>query len=201
MDRWWAPHAGRLPGATSTPLPYKAPLDHILNLENALGHPKNEAEFGPDVPYRELSFLQNPRTPESVRNSVARIERCSPEADGSFAADCASGSAAAIVHDGTMRLQPGLTDVQLRTALSGVKEQFKVLHFASMNGTFSHFEEQADAERFSKRLRHMPSLWCCVNPPAGTPGHVWYDLQWDIIPHTDLHDRRWERPWNITLGP
>ena len=31
-DRWWAPHAGRIPGAALR-LPFQCPLDHVLDLE------------------------------------------------------------------------------------------------------------------------------------------------------------------------
>ena len=38
-DRWWAPHAGNIPGSF-TPLPFACPLDHVLDLEQcvALSH-------------------------------------------------------------------------------------------------------------------------------------------------------------------
>lgn len=201
MDRWWAPHKGRLPGATATPLPYKAPLDHILNLEHGFGRPLRPDEHGPDIPYREHSFLRNPRTPESVRSSVLRIEPCTAEADGTLTPGCADGSGDAEVRDDAVRLQPHLTDVQLRAALRSAAASYKVLHFAAMNGTFARFEAEADGERFARRIRQAPSLWCCARPPPGRPGHVWYDLQWDTMPHTDLHNQQWVRPWNVTLGP
>lgn len=32
MDRWWAPHAGVIPGS-ALELPYRCPADHVLDLE------------------------------------------------------------------------------------------------------------------------------------------------------------------------
>lgn len=32
MDRWWAPHAGTIPGS-GLQLPYLCPADHVLDLE------------------------------------------------------------------------------------------------------------------------------------------------------------------------
>ena len=32
LDRWWAPHSGVIPGSATT-LPFRCPLDHVLDLE------------------------------------------------------------------------------------------------------------------------------------------------------------------------
>ena len=34
-DRWWAPHAGRIPGSAFK-LPFRCPLDHVLDLEQCV---------------------------------------------------------------------------------------------------------------------------------------------------------------------
>lgn len=36
LDRYWAPHAGTLPGSTFK-LPFLCPADHVLDLESELG--------------------------------------------------------------------------------------------------------------------------------------------------------------------
>jgi hypothetical protein len=36
LDRYWAPHAGTIPGAGTT-LPFQCPADHVLRLEGAKG--------------------------------------------------------------------------------------------------------------------------------------------------------------------
>jgi arabinosyltransferase len=197
QDRWWAPHMGRLPGADKTPLPYRAPLDHILDLEHGLGRRKDEATHGPNVPFREHSFLQNPRMPAHVRDSAVVVEVC-PEGNN---AACADGSAPAGVSDGVVRLRAGLTDKQIAAALGDVAAEFKVLRFRNVTGVFSRHEERADEQRFHTRMRLLGSLWCCMRPPPGKPGHVWYDALWDIVPHKDVHNRKWREPWHIQMGP
>jgi arabinosyltransferase len=206
QDRWWAPHNGRLPGAP-TPLPYRAPADHVLDLERSLGKQVDENEFGFNVPFREYSFLQNPRMPERVRDSVLTIEPCGGEdvvggvGGGAQGGDCADGSRAADVRGAAVRLQRNLTDAQLRAALGPLAERYSVLHFRGMAGMFGGHERGSDRLRFERRVRLLGSLWCCVKPEVGKPGHVWYDAQWDVVPHTDLHNRKWDEPWHIVTGP
>ena len=52
--------------------------------------------------------------------------------------------------------------------------------------------------RFEERLKEYSSLWCCVD---AHPGHVWYDLMWDVVPHTDRHGRKQTGPWEPITGP
>ena len=56
LDRWWAPHAGTIPGsATRLPL-LECPADHVIDLER----------MAPEKLLREHSLLCNPRTPARV---------------------------------------------------------------------------------------------------------------------------------------
>ena len=56
LDRWWAPHAGIIPGsATRLPL-LECPADHVIDLER----------MKPEELLREHSLLCNPRTPAHV---------------------------------------------------------------------------------------------------------------------------------------
>ena len=52
--------------------------------------------------------------------------------------------------------------------------------------------------RFQQRVQQYTSLWCCSQ---AHPGHVWYDIFWDQIPHTDRHNRGIEGPWQPQFGP
>jgi arabinosyltransferase len=203
QERYWAPHAGRVPGSR-TPLPYLAPADHIFDLERGLGRNKDVQEFGPNVPIREYSFLANPRTPNAVKSSALIVELCDADAVDSgapAAADCSDGSAAAPVRKGVVRIRAGLNDVQLRAALGDAVRGYRVVRFRSMLGAFSRHAEEGDHERFVKRTKIMTSIWCCVQPPPGRPGHVWYDMWWDTVPHKDLHGRVWNMTWHIVTGP
>lgn len=195
QDRYWGPHSGRIPGSDFR-LPYKAPLDHVLDLERHLGHSKPVEAFGPDIPLREYSFLSNPALPVSVRDSQVTINICEEAAPY-----CSDGSSAAAEHEGALWIMPGLDDERLRVALGPAAQEHKVLNFTAMAPAFSRHKTEADHAKFVRRTTPMTSLWCCVMPPPATPGHVWYDLWWDTVPHTDQHGRVWSAGWNITLGP
>ena len=54
------------------------------------------------------------------------------------------------------------------------------------------------AFRFQERGKIYTSIWCCVDRH---PGHVWYDLFWDIEPHLDRHRRKMPIPWMPLTGP
>ncbi len=76
--------------------------------------PRPEEEFGPMIDFREYSFLDNPRLPEEVNNSRVHVQICAAD---DTSAGCADGSAAAAEANGVVRLKPGLSDTQLKTAL------------------------------------------------------------------------------------
>lgn len=64
-DRYWAPlDRCRIPGAEAVPLPFTCPMDHVFEPGNL----EQRMEGGePLVPFREYSFLGNPRTPAVVK--------------------------------------------------------------------------------------------------------------------------------------
>ena len=36
------------------------------------------------------------------------------------------------------------------------------------------------------------------------PGHIWYDMEFDIVPHVDRHNRKWDggkNKWKLVTGP
>eukprot|EP00897_Mesotaenium_endlicherianum_P010583 jgi/Mesen1/9553/ME000640S08909 len=72
FDRIWYPHPGILPG-TDMKQPFLCPADHVFE------------EFGPHIPFREYSFLDNPRTPEAVTQSKLKVKICKRGANGPFA--------------------------------------------------------------------------------------------------------------------
>lgn len=195
LDRYWAPHMGTIPGS-ATKLPYKAPIDHVLDLERMLGREKPFEEFGPNIPYREYSFLDNPACPDEVKSNQVAVNVCTDPQP-----HCSDGSAAAELVDGALWVRGGLDDVQLRTALGDAAKAYTVLKFNTTMGLFSRHVEDVDHQRFANRVKQMASIWCCVQPEPGKPGHVWYDMWWDTIPHTDLHNRLWNESWHIVTGP
>jgi len=56
----------------------------------------------------------------------------------------------------------------------------------------------SDAERasFVKRAHNYLGIWCCIRPlERGKPGHIWYDLFWDVVPHKDRWGHEWQEAW------
>jgi hypothetical protein len=53
-------------------------------------------------------------------------------------------------------------------------------------------------QRFERRLKEYTSIWCCKR---AHPGHIHYDLFWDVKNHTDKHNKRWTGPWVPRPGP
>lgn len=116
MDRFWGPHDGRIQGA-ATPLPYRAPLDHILDLEIGFGA-DDRTKRGMVFEHREHSFLSNARLPGAVNGSRVTVELCARGAVGFEM--CGDGSGALEAVGDRVRLQAGLNDQQIRRALSDV---------------------------------------------------------------------------------
>lgn len=75
-----------------------------------------------------------------------------------------------------------------------------VLYFNTMVGAFGNFSDPGDWGRFARRMAHYGSLWCCVEPPKGQPGHIHYDLLWDVPGHRDRFGRLWDG-WEPKPGP
>mmetsp|Transcript_8558 Transcript_8558/g.22534 ORF Transcript_8558/g.22534 Transcript_8558/m.22534 type:complete len:342 (+) Transcript_8558:952-1977(+) len=159
MDRWWAPHTGRIPGS-QMPLPIRnCPLDHVFNLE---------AGFKPER-IREYSFLSNKLTPHSVKTSQLNISLPPPRGDGSVRA--------------------ALQDPAAKHA--------KVLRIIDPSpAVFQLVLSDAERASFVKRAHNYLGIWCCIRPlERGKPGHIWYDLFWDVVPHKDRWGHEWQEAW------
>ncbi|EFN51848.1 hypothetical protein CHLNCDRAFT_37217 [Chlorella variabilis] len=182
MDRWWAPHDGTIPGS-GLDLPYICPADHVLDLE-AMSNTMPENEFGPNIEFREYSFLQNQHA-AALNASVLTLDICQD------ASTCA---------DGADKLKPQLHEEALKAALTeGKVAEAKVLHFVGgIERLFGGWTDEAAGERFKRRLDRYGSIWCCVN---AHPGHIWYDFFFDQLPHQDRHGRTVEKTWEPVTGP
>lgn len=62
FERMWFGHPGILEG-TLTKQPFVCPMDHLFEIHTML-HGLSEEEFGPQIHFREYSFLQNPSVPK-----------------------------------------------------------------------------------------------------------------------------------------
>ena len=186
MDRWWAPHNGIIPGS-GLETPFICPLDHVIDLEQMGRMDKDPQVWGPPLRYREYSLMRNPALPASVKASRGVVQLCKD-------ADCTDSSS-------DVALPPGLKSEELIKALEPLRTK-KVLHFSSMEGAFGGFTTAADQDKFEARIKQLASIWCCVRPPPKVPGHIWYDLLWDMPGgHIDKHNRHFNDTWVPILGP
>ncbi|GLC76877.1 hypothetical protein PLESTF_001850700 [Pleodorina starrii] len=194
LDRWWAPHAGRIPGSKFE-LPFQCPLDHVIDLENGVFKNLPEEHYGPRSEIREYSFFNNSAMTPRVRDDRVVVELCAPGA-----AECSDGREPAKLQiDGgvpKVRIQAGLPSAQLEAALAAVKSA-KVLHFSTMDAAMGDFSDVPTATRFAARMKLYGSIWCCV---LAHPGHIHYDMLWDQ-PHTDKFMRTWNGTWTTVTGP
>ncbi|CAI5486608.1 unnamed protein product, partial [Closterium sp. Naga37s-1] len=168
-DRIWFPHPGILDG-TDTPQPFLAPADHVVEVQKMLPGALKDDEFGPAVPIREYSFLDNPRTPQAVLKSKLAVQLCD---EGS--PDCPS------TPDGptdTIRMKKNTRQNELKAVLSRYSD-IKWIEFSSMVDSFGGWDDKAMERKFRWRLRQYVGIWCCVN---AQPGHIWYDFFNDEIP-------------------
>ena len=121
---------------------------------------------------REYSFLDNPKLPASVSGDVRTL---APPAS----LDPQSGA-----------LQP-LLDLSATRVLN-------LTHMPDLFRTLP-VDEAAAAQL---RMREWTSIWCCSPPlTKKAAGHVWYDMFWDVVPHTDRHKKEWTEPWTVKFGP
>lgn len=105
-----------------------------------------------------------------------------------------------------MNLTTPISDADAKAIFSPLSA-VKILEFTSMLGVVSGFAEDADRERFYRRVRDYAGIWCCIqahpvrasvirtapvrhasDDAATRQGHIWYDLLFDV-PHTDRHNR------------
>ena len=172
-----------------------------------------EAEFGPNIDWRESSFLRNPRTPREY-NTTRRlvIKTCSSTKDGADntieAMPCSDGTSPAPVVEvavgtatketqATVYLLADRNEKQLQTALAGKEHaKYAVFHFEDAKALWGGFTD--GGVKFKKRMDTYLSIWCCVE---GNPGHIWYDMFWDTGAHKDRWGREIEATWKPQLGP
>ncbi|XP_074562452.1 arabinosyltransferase XEG113-like [Curcuma longa] len=80
FDRIWFGHPGIVVG-TLTRQPFRCPMDHLFQV-NVMRSNLSEAEFGPQIDFREYSFLQNSLVPKHVKESVLDVQLCDTHTRG-----------------------------------------------------------------------------------------------------------------------
>ena len=198
-DRFFYPvDDGRNGGAWGPPRgAFVAPADHVLAVE------KLQKEF----PYREYSFLRNPRYPHESTTTVRVV------ASGGGAGAGAGGGAG---REEVVALEPMATASAVVAALEEhegaellvfdevaelvdptVQEFWDVdfeLHAGVVRPLDPSSSEPSELafETFKEALRQVGGQWCCER--GHRPGHIFYDLLFDVIPHRDRTRRLWETP-------
>ena len=173
LDRFWAPHNGTIPGS-DTKLPIDpCPADHVIDLEAISRQAAPPFRGTVEGLLRESSFLSNPRLPYAIATSRKELP---PPTD----------------------LAPTTLAKEL---LTPQMEAIKVLHFTSMGDLFATLPP-LEKENEMRRMNTWTSIWCCSVPLAPRkPGHVWYDLFWDVVPRKNRHNKLVDTPWEPTFGP
>lgn len=78
-------------------------------------------------------------------------------------------------------------------------EDRSLMLFDTVLDAFGGFEDADTTRRFHNRLRDVPGFFCCI---AEQPhGNVFYDMWYDVIPHTDRFNREFSEKWHPILGP
>lgn len=192
MDRWWAPHDGNIPGGP-VDLPYQCPLDHVINLELLQDNSLKPEQSGPKVDWKEYSFLEKEES-LYLQEKKLTVITCNENSDM-----CDEGDKEAHLIEGkVVKLKAKRTDVQIRTALASIMHKFDLIVFENPLKLWKGFENQEDMSKFVSRYTRIADIWCCIQ---GHPGHIWYDLFWDTIPHTDKFGRYIDKEWQPQLGP
>lgn len=84
----------------------------------------------------------------------------------------------------------------LHRALSSAQHMM-VIRFNSVIDAFGNFTRAEDWSKFARRMAQYGSVWCCVD---AHPGHIHYDMLWDVPGHEDRHGRIWSK-WEPKTGP
>lgn len=201
FDRWWAPHAGRIPGS-SMELPIQCPLDHVFNIEQGL-RPER---------IREFPLLSNPLVPRGVLSSQFNLTLSAPlSADGVRAAlrqkEAQRAKVLRVRDVGTELFQLVLSR-QEQAAFAKRAQNYlgiwccirppapgKPGHIWCAPSTPGRRSAWARARHSaSVPARPHPALRRACPRPALRRR---YDLFWDVLPHKDRFGYEWTeaQPW------
>ena len=170
-------------------------MDHVFEVESWL-RPQPEEEFGDFIDFREYSFFDNDGVPESVKSSEVVVELVHSCSDGT----CTQGTGGVAPADIKKVVAPKILLMSTRWSCCVSTTRRRLSGSVRWWGRLAVFVDNADAEKFSRRIKRYAAIWCCK---AAHPGHIWYDMEFDVVPHTDRHMRTWDEsnPWVPTTGP
>lgn len=145
---------------------------------------------------RTCLFVPTLRMLDSVKASRVWVDVCDDVND-----KCEPEKALLTNVDGKQRvkIKSSQDEVQIINALRDYKST-KILSFSTMLNVFGGHRNQSTHEQFMRRTENYMSLWCCTKE-NDVPGHIWYDMWADVIPHVDRHMRGWNNAWTTKFGP
>ncbi|CAL9781232.1 unnamed protein product [Musa acuminata subsp. burmannicoides] len=170
FERLWSGHLGILKG-TLTKQPFVCPMDHLFEIHTMV-RGLSEEEFGPQIHFREYSFLQNPSVPKHVKESLLNVQLCDAHSKGCNISNETTSR-------GFIQFPRNSTEQMYMQVFSQYKD-IKVLHFSSMANAFQGFSDEAREATFRNRVKRYVGTWCCVRNQS--PGHIYYDMYWDEKP-------------------
>ena len=102
------------------------------------------------ISWRESSFLNNPRCPESVKRSKLTIYTSKDALEASERHSTQDGGLVLV-------LPYEITTKELRTALAPYYD-YKIWHFKSPSGVFKGFEDSETTEAFTRRKERLKPI-------------------------------------------
>ncbi|CAL9207613.1 unnamed protein product [Musa hybrid cultivar] len=150
-------------------------------------HGLSEEEFGPQIHFREYSFLQNPSVPKHEKYyciNMQYLAACTVKESLLNVQLCDAHSKGCNISDGTTSRDfiqfPRNSTEQMYMQVFSQYKDIKVLHFSSMANAFQGFNDEAREVKFRNRMKRYVGMWCCVE--NRDPGHIYYDIYWDEKP-------------------
>ncbi|KXZ42178.1 hypothetical protein GPECTOR_190g297 [Gonium pectorale] len=153
FKNWFMSEQCRIPGDKVTQFPLDCALDQVFRPKVLYNYPPIQYQGGlMNFTFREYSFLDNPRTPESVKKGQVLVV---PEG-----ADAGNTTGFARV----IRVKPGLPQDELVKALDAIKDAkvIRLRHPIQLLGGFSDPVLKASVDSFS---HNVTANWCCRDEP------------------------------------
>ncbi|KAG2499383.1 hypothetical protein HYH03_002958 [Edaphochlamys debaryana] len=167
---WYQTHACRVNNEPATTFPFVCALSQVMKvkaLEQGLGLPGSTDYSGHRVFIREYSYLDNPKVPTRLKQSLLEVVTLEPRP--------------AFVHDPAQlirKIGPSprgygsqvvvhapLSDVELRAlfTLAPFREA-RVVHIAQPHKLFKGFTRPETQAQFDEEIQKKAAYWCCRTP-------------------------------------
>jgi hypothetical protein len=197
LDRFFYRHDGVSPGSSMHPPLWNCPADMVLALQRGI-------KPSPERFVREASFLDNPRLPAQFAQVGATVEV-------SLETGAGVGGGAQLSRRAEV----------LAALSSPAASAARVVTIAGTPPDLQAWMAPAEYASFEAHIRNWADFWCCARiedhlPPdmlrrVTGPGHHWelplkakthvfFDLFWDKVPHTDQVGRTWTSAWRPIPG-